>query len=59
MGVPGSVPQAAHRNQRKAASVERMSRIGDRDQFRLSIRLPDRGIKKWDRSSISRVPSAL
>src|SRR5919107_3587378 len=47
MGVPGSVPQAAHRNQRKAASVERMSRIGDRDQFKLSIRPPDRGIKMW------------
>jgi hypothetical protein len=31
--------------------VERMSRIGDRDPFRLSIRQPDRGIKKWDRMS--------
>ena len=49
MGVSVSMPQATHRNQRKAPSVEWMGRIRDRDLFGPSILRPNRGIKKWDR----------
>ena len=50
IGVSVSMPQAAHRNQRKAPSVEWMGRIRDRDLFGPSILRPNRGIKKWDRT---------
>ena len=50
MGVSVSMPQATHRNQRKAPSVEWMGRIRDRDLFGPSILRPNRGIKKWDRA---------
>ena len=49
IGVSVSMPQATHRNQRKAPSVEWMGRIRDRDLFGPSILRPNRGIKKWDR----------
>ena len=51
ISVPVSMPQAGHRNQRKAPAVERMPRICDRDLFRPSIPRPSQGIKKWDRKS--------
>jgi hypothetical protein len=49
IGVPVSMPQATHRNQWKAPSVEWMGRIRDRDLFGPSIPRPNRGIKKGDR----------
>ena len=49
IGVSVSMPQATHRNQRKAPSVEWMGRIRDRDLFGPSILQPNRGVKKWDR----------
>ena len=54
MGVSVSMPQATHRNQRKAPSVEWMGRIRDRDLFGPSILRPNRGIKKWDRTRPAR-----
>src|SRR3954469_12344138 len=50
IGVSVSVPQATHRNQRKAPAVEWMGRIRDRDLFGPSILRPNRGVKKWDRT---------
>ena len=58
MGVSVSMPQATHRNQRKAPSVEWMGRIRDRDLFGPSILRPNRGINMTNRTILGRPTGA-